>query len=224
MLREAMSFYGNHFFKILIPTVFIVIPVQFLAFYLPVIISFLHADWGPLLNVVGFTFFLIGLYVCQLPYISLVMQENNQGYIDLKKVFLDFSHLVFPVILTGLITCLAVALGLTVLILPGLVLFLVTFMYSYSFLGQKSSSSWGQSYKQACHFGADKFFYLLAVCSLLIGTLVIGGQIVFWISGAFLQGSLLVIFSQAVFTGMVLPLFTFWLSYVYDDWNVAEKY
>lgn len=222
MFREATSFYVNHIFKILVITVFIVIPVQFLAFYLPAIVSFMHADWGPLLNMVGLVFFLIGLYVSQLPYISLVMQENNQGCIDLKEVFADFIHLVFPVMVAGVLTFFGIALGLTLLIVPGLVLFVVTFMFPYSFSFYRKS--WGHSFKQACHFGADKFFYLLAVCSLLIGTLVIGGEIVLFVSAFFLQNTLMVVFSQAIFTGAVLPLFTFWLSYVYDDWNEAGEF
>ncbi|MDR6227037.1 hypothetical protein [Desmospora profundinema] len=150
-IKDAFGFYISHLGKILTVAITLVFPIQLFCFIFSMIVSLFYDYYGIFGAVFNMFLFLTCLFLSQVPFIQLMFQDVLEGEVELKQLYKRFFQLFFPVLMMSILFGIAVVIGLTFLIIPGIILFLVLFLFPYSDEGlARRGSARGRG---ICHYG-----------------------------------------------------------------------
>lgn len=228
LIRDAWFLYKENILKILLMGVVIVAPVYWIYLNVNILVYKHFLEQGG--NLAGHFFdhitvvtSLIALAVVQLPFIQMALQDMEEGKATLGKAFGSFFKYVFPVFILSLIYVCMVIIGFTFLVIPGLIVLILFYLFPYAMVieGKKGF----QSFSRAFELGKSHFFPL---CGYIIGFGIVDwvfNEVVSFIlmqfpAGQFPFSGLAYILSHMLFSMLINPFYVFVLTINYTAWSV----
>jgi len=221
MFRDVFFVYLTHIGKILLIGITLVFPMLLVHTVASMVFAFFVND-GVFTNMFAFFFYLIVLWLCQIPYIHLFKQEMSGEEIRLIEVYQVFARCFFPVLLVGIGYGLLVVLGLTLLIIPGLICFLMWFLYPYS-LVHSPERKWSAALRKARYIGLEHIGRLIIVLSVFFGLTSIVGKAVAYGVMLTTSNANLYILTPAILQIFLLPVLALVLSHYYSQWDEEQR-
>ncbi|GAA5345783.1 hypothetical protein [Planifilum fimeticola] len=220
MLRDVFSIYLLHIGKILLIGITMVLPLLLVHTAASAVFAF-YVDDSVYANMFSFFFYVIVLWLIQVPYIHLFKQETSGEEVRLIEMYRVFFQCFFPVLLVGIGYGLLVVLGLTLLIIPGLIFFLMWFLYPYS-LVYNPEKKWSAALRESRYIGLEHMGRLIIILSVGIGLTSIMGKALAY--GAMFATSdvTLIILIPPIVQVFLLPILALLMSNYYSLWN--EEY
>lgn len=215
-IKEAWELYRGVFGKILGVTLLLIVPMQLVSLYVE---NYFHIMFNLLnLQMFGYLFVsffnLIFLTLFQLPYIEMAVRDERNEPIRVGEVISETLKVAFPVYLMSVLYALLVTFGFLFMIVPGIVLMVLLFMFPYMAVIEKQVGFRGL--RMAMEFGREHFFRLMAMVLLLqlaewaVGFLILFGTYQLMPFG-FLSHALI----QILLNSLFLPFFTFVIARFY---------
>ena len=220
VLRDVFSVYLTNIGRILLIGFTVVFPLLLVHTVASMVFVFYVGD-SVLASMFSLLFYLIVLWLIQVPYIHLFKLETSGEEIRLIEIYQVFARCFFPVLLVGIVYGVLVVLGLTLLIIPGLIFFLMWFLYPYA-LVHSPERKWSEALRESRYIGLEHLGRLIIVLSVFIGlTSIIGKALAYGVMLA-TSNAILYILVPAIFQVFLLPFFALLMSNYYSLWN--EEY
>lgn len=223
LIRETWLIYRENILKILLVGMTMMFPIQWA--YL-IISNFFYVYfwsqgvifWGQLFHAL---LILVTLSLVQLPFIQLALQDMEEAETTLGRVFGSFLQHAFPVYLTSLVYVLLVTVGVFILVIPGLIVMVLFYLFPYAVVieGKKGL----QSLTRAFQLAKSHFFTLSGI---LIGFGIIEWLIteallfvIFQFTTRYLVAALFQMFLNMLF----IPFLVFVLTIKYTEWSTQRQ-
>lgn len=220
-IKYAFSFYRRQVIRILLLVLIFSFPLQFASLF----VSNFFVLYFETLGIPSFGLFLAScinlLMICllQMPFIHLVVQDQIGGEVKLKESIGAVLENGFRVYLFSLIYIMMVAMGILLLVVPGVLLAILFFILPYVVLIEKKKG-WA-TFKDSYQVGKNHFFSIASI-------LLLFGAIQWLLESGVLVGSmmltdsfLIVALIQTGISGLIYPVFIFLLTHMYLDWTGA---
>lgn len=211
-LREAVSFYLRNLVRILVFSIIYVAPllVTFLVFSTYFVLSDMEDLWG---MVGSFILYLILIFVLSLPFVQMVKEEMAEGQVRWRSVIGSVINGFLPVLLTGTIIGVIVAVGISLLVIPGLILIVLLFLFPFSYV--YGSSGVTQAIKKAWKTGGRHFLEVFTYILILLFFNQMGNLIGYY-SVEFTNEPMAAWLIQVLFYSLLLPFFLIFLAVEYS--------
>lgn len=222
VLRAAANLYKEQVRRIIIVDLLFVLPLQLAHMFAS---NYFYTDlqlkgaafFGDLLNAL---LLLIAVSLAQIPFIYMAIRTIDGEVFTLKEVIGSFFKNMLPVYLFSLLYVFFIALGFFALVIPGLIVLILLYTFPYVIVISKEKG-WGVI-KKSYVIGKTNFFRLLGVILAFGAMEGILGIIALWVSLQITSSYLIVSLVQMGVNLVVLPLFTFVMTYKLVAWKAAQ--
>lgn len=217
--KEACSLYIDNILPILLVALTIGFPIQLVEFSFTMYGDLYFnvrglPEWAVLISIVATV---LAFNLIQLPFIGLAAQRIWGESLKIRHVYRIFIVYAVPIIGISLLYLLGAAVGLILLVLPGIFMLALTLMFPYIVVieGKKGKEIFKRTFAMGRSHVVD--FALLVIWLLAINTVI-------W----YLLSNGVALFESSPLTFMILrmainvlliPLFTFVVSLYYSDWS-----
>lgn len=222
VLNGAVALYKQQVRCIIIVELLLIVPLQLILLFFS---NYLYTD----LQLMGAIFLgdlsnalllLIAVSLAQIPFIFMAIRTIDGEAFTLKEVLSSFLEYMLPVYLFSLFYVLLITLGFFALVIPGLIVLILLYTFPYVIVISKEKG-WGVIRKSFV-IGKTNFFRLLGV---ILGFGVIEwalGSLALWGTLRFTSSYLIVSLVQMVINLVVLPLFTFVMTFKLVAWKASQ--
>lgn len=222
-IKNTIYLYINNFEKIALLSLTICLPFLLLHEFTSNLI-YAYVNFTPAQSFGDFSnLFLIMVFfvLVQLPFIQLVQCDFNDDEGVLKKCYQTFLQYGFSIFVFAVLYIILVIAGLTLFILPGVILLILFYLTPYVMVYKKSNPF--KSMKIALRFGRKHFFQILGIL-LFMGTVELClGYILLILVSKITLAYLAIFFSQLLLNLVLFPFFTFFTTFCFNKWIEQEE-
>lgn len=218
-LKQSFTLYFEQFKKIAIIGLLFTLPIQLVYTFFINIATAPYQYFGlPFWTAVIQVFTILILFpIIQIPYVSIVKENERDEDITYKRMAKDFFETSPTIYLAAIGCALLSAFGFMLFIIPGIILVIISVaLPQVAVLRRlKGKSLW----KALFTFGKNRFLpILLTVCLYIVLDYIISGTF-FFLSVGLTSSFFIINFIILLTTTLIVPLFIFHLTYLYVEWE-----
>lgn len=218
-IRDAFRLMKHRFWTVLILGLLLITPVYFFAL---IFTNYFFRYYGALDLIFIAHFFraflvLLALSVSQIPFIELAFWDAMGKDIRFKDGIRSILEHIFPVYIMGILYAFLSAFGGLLFIVPGILI--AVWLYLFPYVAVIEKKHWWKGFKRAFYMGKEYFFqlflitFLFGLFEMIIEYIVLNGTL--YLTTRFFAIALV----QLGLNLLLLPLFTFVITYYYIEWN-----
>ncbi|MBA4496402.1 hypothetical protein ACFO25_00640 [Paenactinomyces guangxiensis] len=216
-IKNSLIIYQENWLKIILLGLFMVIPVQLINLFLSNYFLNLFDIYG--IPVYGFFFILffnvISLCLVQIPFICLSYEDIVNRTVKLSRVIVRTLEYSFPIYVLALIYALLVVVGSAMLLIPGILILIVLFLFPYVVIFKEKL--WWSGFKEAFHFGKRHFLRIFAFIMIIQVIELAAASLAYFGTEMLAPWFLAHAFVQILINTLILPILVFTLSSYYTE-------
>jgi hypothetical protein len=222
-IKKASKLYQLYFMKVFWSIIIFALPIQLINTFFVNYVTAPFQMFGNFLwaNLIQVFLICIAFPLLQIPFISIVKQDEEEDEVSFKKIIDDFFVNGPHVYLLGVMSAVSIIVGLLLFLIPGLILGLFLLCLPQTIIIRHKK--WWKAIKATFMFGKKKAgqLFIILMFFIVIDTLI--SSTTFFLSAGLTSSFFIINIALLFMNSFIIPLFIFTITYIYKDWEIARN-